>query len=53
MTAHATGLWVSLIRACGIAAHEVLTDEEIEDSESEDIARVILTKLCIGPKSII
>ena len=24
-----------LIRACGIAAHEVLTDEEIEDSESE------------------
>ena len=24
-----------LIRACGIAAHEVLTDEEIEDSEKE------------------
>ena len=25
-----------LMSACGIAAHDVLTDEEVEDSEEED-----------------
>ena len=33
-----TGSWCmqQLMSACGIAAHDVLTDEEVEDSEEED-----------------
>ena len=38
-----------LMSACGIAAHDVLTDEEVEDSEEEDDSLSDFSQIDVRP----